>query len=201
MTNERPDAVLYRKLRAETISLLNFDAANLSVAESTKVDLVSSLRLALDHFTALQLRGEQVDVGKLLSASEALERLLPRSASPTFNAKARLDDVRRKFHELIEQHAEHIEHERDRKIAALTAEVGELKAVIGDKDAVISALTAGAAPSPPAPSPPTASPSPSPPPASPPRSSQPPLRVSTEPYLQRGGGSDVRGYDRWSNRN
>jgi hypothetical protein len=160
----------------------------------------------LDHFTARQLAGER-DVGKLLSAAEALERLLPRGVS-AFNAeahKARLDDVRRKFHQLIERHAEHIEHERDRKIAALEAAVAEKDQVIAEKNAVIATLTAGAAPSPPAPSPPT--PTASPAPAQ--TSSQPPLGPPNTPiprhYLRDGQPpsllvGDVR-YDRWSNRN
>jgi hypothetical protein len=196
-------AELYRKLRLETISLLNLDAANLTVAQSTKVDLVASLRLALDGLTAKQLAGESIDLGKLLSASEALERLLPKAvfdAEP--NRPSHEDDVRKRFSDLIDRYTEHHEHERDIEIRELNAALAEKDQVIAEKNSVIAALggAAAQAAASPAPTPSAPRKQTSSQPSQPPPSSAPPahyLRGPDEPWRGYEGG---RSFDRWSNR-
>jgi hypothetical protein len=182
MSDGHPDAVLYRRLRAESAQLLGLDPASLTTAQGLRVDLVASLRLALDTFTAQQLRGEPVDVGKMLSCAESLERLLPRSASP-FNAKAHLDSVRTKFTALIDSYANEFDRVRDVRVAALEAEIAGLKETLAGKDAALAVLSGGAASlPPPAPTAPTA-------PAPAQTSPQPPLGPPDAPiprhYLAR----------------
>jgi hypothetical protein len=137
--SDHPDAVLYKRLRAETIELLGLDPDNLGTAASVKVDLVASLRLALDNFTAQQLAGEKIDTARLLSAAEALERLLPREAS--FNREVHEShSARTKLTALLDQLGEVIESDKAERIENLEAEVEELKATISGKDAAILAL-------------------------------------------------------------
>jgi hypothetical protein len=70
---------VYAKARAETAKLLGYgdDLDGLSAEQSTRLDLAVALRIALDDQAAKVLRGESADVSKLLSASEALSKLLP----------------------------------------------------------------------------------------------------------------------------
>jgi hypothetical protein len=126
------DATLYRKLRAETIGLLGLDPAALTTAQGVKVDLVSSLRLALDALTARQLKGETIDLTKLLSAAEALERLLPRAAA--FSAEVtESHGARNRLAALVDAHAEVIDQDKDAKIA-------ELETLLAEKIAALTAL-------------------------------------------------------------
>jgi hypothetical protein len=77
---------VYARARAETAKLLGHgdDLDNLSPEASTRLDVACALRIALDDQAAKLLRGESADVAKLLSASEALGKLLPAAvlASP-----------------------------------------------------------------------------------------------------------------------
>jgi hypothetical protein len=70
---------VYAKARAETAKLLGYgdDLDGLTAEQSTRLDIACALRIALDDQAAKLLRGESADVAKLLSASEALGRLLP----------------------------------------------------------------------------------------------------------------------------
>jgi hypothetical protein len=67
----------YAKARAETAALLNYDIACLTPDQSLRLDCAVALRLALDDLQGRVVRGESVDVGRMLVASEALARLLP----------------------------------------------------------------------------------------------------------------------------
>jgi hypothetical protein len=138
------DAELYRRLRHETASLLGFDVASLTPAQSIKTDLVSSLRLALDTLTAAQLAGEHVDTVKLLSAAEALERLLPslvavEQEAEDQSAQAALLDV-------IAGYDKAATDEKEDRIAIL-------EAALADRDRQIAALSGTPAETPPAPAP------------------------------------------------
>jgi hypothetical protein len=77
---------VYAKARAETAKLLGHgdNLEQLTAEQSTRLDIACALRIALDDSAAKLLRGETSDVSKLLSASEALSRLLPAAvlASP-----------------------------------------------------------------------------------------------------------------------
>jgi hypothetical protein len=83
---------VYAKARAETAKLLGYgdDLDGLPAEASTRLDVACALRIALDDQAAKVLRGESADVSKLLSASEALSRLLPATvlASPPPAANA-----------------------------------------------------------------------------------------------------------------
>jgi hypothetical protein len=70
---------VYARARAETAKLLGYgdDLDGLTAEQSTRLDIACALRIALDDQAAKLLRGESTDVSKLLSASEALGRLLP----------------------------------------------------------------------------------------------------------------------------
>jgi hypothetical protein len=70
---------VYAKARSETAKLLGYgdNIDGLTPEQSTRLDIACALRVALDDQAAKVLRGESADVSKLLSASEALSRLLP----------------------------------------------------------------------------------------------------------------------------
>jgi hypothetical protein len=67
----------YTKARSETAQLLHYDLACLTPDQSLRLDCATALRLALDDLQGRVVRGESVDVARMLSASEALSRLLP----------------------------------------------------------------------------------------------------------------------------
>jgi hypothetical protein len=70
---------VYQRARIETAKLLGYgdDLETLTPEQSTRLDIACALRIALDDQAAKLLRGETSDVAKLLSASEALGRILP----------------------------------------------------------------------------------------------------------------------------
>ena len=74
---------VYAKARAETAELFGFDPNNLTTEQSTRVDVVCALRIGIDDLQGKIVRGESVDVAKLLSASEALAKLLPAAVLAT----------------------------------------------------------------------------------------------------------------------
>jgi hypothetical protein len=77
---------VYARARIETAKLLGHgdNLEQLTAEQSTRLDVACALRIALDDQAAKLLRGESTDVAKLLSASEALAKLLPATvlASP-----------------------------------------------------------------------------------------------------------------------
>jgi hypothetical protein len=73
---------VYAQARAETAAMLGYDLANLSAEQATRLDVAAALRLAVDDQSGKLARGETADVTKLLSASEALARLLPPLREP-----------------------------------------------------------------------------------------------------------------------
>jgi hypothetical protein len=73
----------YAKARSETAELLNYDLACLTPDQSLRLDCAVALRLALDDLQGRVVRGESIDVTRMLTASEALARLLPPSALAT----------------------------------------------------------------------------------------------------------------------
>jgi hypothetical protein len=127
--------------------------------------LASALRLALDALTARQLRGEAIDVTKLLSAAESLERLLPRAAVEVIDDQT----VREKVARLLDGYVVANAAVRDEKVAALESEIAELTARLAEKDSVIASLTGSLAPQAAAPAPPEQT------------SPQPPLPTSNAP--------------------
>jgi hypothetical protein len=67
----------YVKARSEILSLFGWNADSLSPDETLRIDCAVALRLALDDLQGRIVRGESADVARMLTASEALARLLP----------------------------------------------------------------------------------------------------------------------------
>jgi hypothetical protein len=63
--------------RREAAILLGVDIEHLSAADSLRVDMVSALRLVIDHEQASVLAGGSADLGKLNVAVQSLIALLP----------------------------------------------------------------------------------------------------------------------------
>jgi len=59
-------------LRDEMAELLKLDVANLSAADSLKLDIATALRLSIDDQVARLQQGERVDTVKLFDASDRL---------------------------------------------------------------------------------------------------------------------------------
>jgi hypothetical protein len=73
---------VYAQARAETAAMLGYDLANLTAEQATRLDVAAALRLAVDDQSGKLARGETADVTRLLSASEALAKLLPPLREP-----------------------------------------------------------------------------------------------------------------------
>jgi hypothetical protein len=67
----------YVKARAELVALFGWNADSLSPDQTLRIDCAVALRLALDDLQGRIVRGESADVSRMLTASEALARLLP----------------------------------------------------------------------------------------------------------------------------
>src|SRR5689334_17373916 len=63
-------------MRKLTADLLGYDLANLTSAQSIRLDRAAALRLELDDIQSRQLAGLTIDMTKYVAASEALERLV-----------------------------------------------------------------------------------------------------------------------------
>jgi hypothetical protein len=71
---------VYAKARSEIIALFGWNGDSLSPDQLLRLDCAVSLRLALDDLQGRIVRGESADVSRMLTASEALARLLPPAA-------------------------------------------------------------------------------------------------------------------------
>jgi hypothetical protein len=136
------------------------------------LDRATLLRWELDRIAGSQVRGDAVDVSRAVAASEALERLL----SPTASFDAGVTEsrsARNRLLQLLDAQAEVIEDDKSARIAALEAEVAQLKSEIDGKSAVIRSLGGTVVAKAATPTPPTPEQTTSPP--EPQRSPQPPL--------------------------
>jgi hypothetical protein len=133
---------VYQRARIETAKLLghsdNLDG--LSAEQSTRLDVACALRIALDDQAAKVLRGESSDVSKLLSASEALGRLLPplREPVPDTNRENPRDYMWRTYCEMRARGAAFGEGLDGAKLT-----IERLRAELAAKDAKIAELEAG----------------------------------------------------------
>jgi hypothetical protein len=84
-------ANVYTKVRGEIAALFGWNVENLSPDQALRVDTATALRLALDHLQGGIVRGESIDITKMLTASEALARLLPPAVLATPPAEQRED--------------------------------------------------------------------------------------------------------------
>jgi hypothetical protein len=126
---------VYAKARAETAKLLGYgdDIDGLTAAQSTRLDVASALRIVIDDQAAKLLRGESADVGKLLSTSEALAKILPPAvlATPPPDASHHQDPRQVMFKiymEMRERGEVPPEGWYQHRINGLEAEVAALKA-------------------------------------------------------------------------
>src|SRR5712691_13297128 len=80
----------YGKAQRETAELFGYDLARLTPEQSMRLDCTVALRLALDDLQGRVVRGESIDVAKMLTAAEALAKLLPAAvlAAPPEEANA-----------------------------------------------------------------------------------------------------------------
>jgi hypothetical protein len=82
---------VYTKARAEIIALFGWNADSLSPDQTLRIDCACALRLALDDLQGRIVRGESADVARMLTASEALSRLLPPAVLATPPSEQRDD--------------------------------------------------------------------------------------------------------------
>ena len=148
----------YAKVRAEILELLGWGKLDsLTTEQAMRADMCTALRLGLDDLQGRLARGEQADVAKLLSLSEALSRLLPplREPPPQRDDPHDPNDWRERLWQMYKT-------ARDRAAAhglgydglQLTNE--KLTAKVSELEAELSQLKGGAPPqaSPPVPLPP-----------------------------------------------
>jgi hypothetical protein len=68
---------VYAKARSEIIALFGWNVDKLSPDQTLRLDCAVALRLALDDLQGRIVRGELIDVAKMMTTAEALSRLLP----------------------------------------------------------------------------------------------------------------------------
>src|SRR5258708_36183727 len=71
---------VYSKARREIIALFRWDVDKLSPDQTLRLDCAVALRLALEDLQGRVVRGESIDVARMMSTAEALSRLLPPAA-------------------------------------------------------------------------------------------------------------------------
>lgn len=69
-------STMHENLRRSTAKMLDYDHANLTAAQSVRLDRAVMLRLELEDCQTKKLAGESFDTNKYIAASEALERLV-----------------------------------------------------------------------------------------------------------------------------
>jgi hypothetical protein len=207
-----PLAAVYEQLRRDTARMFKYDYAELTEAESVRLDRAAMLRLELEDCQTKKLAGQPFDMNKYVIASEALERMLSPDGTGTdsdfetrFQARLQVEfaDAREALSNLVAGRAECLDWHDRRDSSRLKAEIEQLRAEIERLRAEIVDLKKleSERPSP--------IPLPAETPATRPTSPQPPLPPPSAGipahYLRRNdAGISVieggRGFDRWSNR-
>jgi hypothetical protein len=123
------------KARVEAAELLGFgdDPQRLCIADRLRVDLVVSLRAAIDHASASLIDGNSTDLLRLITATESLIKLLPERqlAAP----ESQRADPRQVMWQIYKQM-------RERGEIDLKADEGLLQAKIDEQAAEIGRLKA-----------------------------------------------------------
>ena len=70
-------AAAYEALRASTAEMLRLDPANLSLVEGLQLDLIALLRLTTSDMQGAAVSGGAVDLDRLSTALQMLQKLLP----------------------------------------------------------------------------------------------------------------------------
>jgi hypothetical protein len=140
----------YSKARREIIALFGWNAESLTPDQTLRLDCAIALRLALDDLQGRVVRGETVDVAKMLTAADALSRLLPPAALAAPPEEANAPDPReimwRTYKQMRDRGALHGEgyDGKVRRIAELEARIAELEAALavsgGSTTAAITAV-------------------------------------------------------------
>jgi hypothetical protein len=92
-----------RRLNAGTCELLGLDPEHLTLTQKIRVSRASALRLQIDDLEKAQLLGQPIDIHALVSASEALEKLVTPMPNGDDESK-KYEAARIKFEKLIDAH-------------------------------------------------------------------------------------------------
>jgi hypothetical protein len=121
--------------RREAAILLGVDIDHLSPADGLRVDMVSALRLVIDHEQSCVLSGGSADLGKLNVAVQSLIALLPGRELPA--PESQREDARVVLWNIIKEGRDRAAlgfegyDGKCKQIEALQAEVAALKARLG----------------------------------------------------------------------
>jgi hypothetical protein len=88
------------KSRRESAELIGLDADRLTPADTLRCDLISTLRLVIDDAGATVLDGSSTDLGRLITATESLIKLLPNRELPPPSREGGPDDPRQRLWEM-----------------------------------------------------------------------------------------------------
>jgi hypothetical protein len=124
--------------RREAAVLLGVDIEHLSAADGLRIDMVSALRLVIDHEQATILSGGSADLGKLNVAVQSLIALLPGRELPA--PESQREDPRQIMFEI------YMKMRRNGEINLRDPDEGPLRAKINELEAEIATLKAGSAP-------------------------------------------------------
>ena len=132
----RPKTDDAERAAVEACELLGFgnEPSRLCASDRLKVDLVSTLRLVIDHAGQVALEGGTADIGRLVGAVDHLTKLLPKAATEPVSHRA---DPRKALLEMILQM-------RDRDEIADTAAEPSLRSRIAELEAENAKLRAAA---------------------------------------------------------
>jgi hypothetical protein len=123
---------VYAKARAEVLGLFGWGADTLSPDQMLRLDCATALRLALDDLQGRVIRGEAIDMNRMLTASEALSRLLPPAVLAAPPAEKREDPREAFLRMYFQMRARSAEAEEGydglvRKVERLQAELEQLR--------------------------------------------------------------------------
>jgi hypothetical protein len=131
--------------RREAATLLGADVDHLSPVDSLRVDMISALRLVIDHEQGCVLSGGSADLGKLNVAVQSLIALLPGRELPA-PAEQHHQDPRQVMWEIYKQMRERgelglkalppDEGLMQAKITQLESENAQLRAALGGSSAI-----------------------------------------------------------------
>jgi hypothetical protein len=139
MTEPRSDD--RSQARQEAAILLGVDIEHLSAADGLRIDMISALRLVIDHEQAAVLDGAAADLGKLNVAVASLIALLPNRELP--KAASSREDPRKALFDLIMQQRERDgipdEGTTQATINAQAAEIAQLRAQLAGEEPTVTA--------------------------------------------------------------
>jgi hypothetical protein len=135
-------ATVYAKARSEIIALFGWNADSLSPDQMLRLDCAVALRLALDDLQGRVIRGESIDMNRMLTASEALARLLPPAVLASPPPAQRSDPRKALLRMILEMRERGGISPEGTVVDELRAEVAELKAEIERLTAELAAALA-----------------------------------------------------------